>query len=299
MNRRVKTAHRIAQVVEVILSAVDEWPLTVRQVFYRLVAQLTIVNRLNAYKRCSDDIASARQEDLIPWESIEDRHRFFTSWAVWPNASAYVRTQTQELLATYSRDYLADQPHMVELWIEKSAIATQCKEVASEFCVPVVEARGFASVTFKHELVKRTRAANEAGKGMIILYLGDLDPSGVSMPESIEEFVLEAGCANWRLVRIGLNPDQVRRFNLPKSVEPLKRGDSRRRKFVERYGDTGYEVDALPTAARNEIIREAILANLDALALRESQRLESEERETLAAQREAVLPLLCGRGGAA
>ena len=49
------------------------WPLTLRQIYYQLVAALIIENSLKEYKRLSRVLSNARIEGLVPWASMEDR----------------------------------------------------------------------------------------------------------------------------------------------------------------------------------------------------------------------------------
>lgn len=50
-------------------------PMTLRQVYYQLVARHIIDNRRSEYQRLSNALVKARQEELIPWGWMEDRVR--------------------------------------------------------------------------------------------------------------------------------------------------------------------------------------------------------------------------------
>jgi hypothetical protein len=57
--------------------------------------------------------------------------------------------------------------------------------------VPVYSCSGFDSLTAKHELAREAHDAfTYEGKQTVVLHLGDLDPSGVSIYESMREDVL-------------------------------------------------------------------------------------------------------------
>jgi hypothetical protein len=88
-----------------------------------------------------------------------------------------------------------------------------------------------------------SRYANDAlDKPLVILYVGDYDPSGMFMSEvDLPERFLKYGGDHIELKRIALTSDQVR--NLPSF--PAKRKDPRYRWFIENYGRTCWELDAL------------------------------------------------------
>lgn len=66
-------------VVQQSLDVVSEFfvPLTLRQIFYRLVSALHIPNTVAAYKRLSRILVKARLEGDFPWDKMEDRTREF------------------------------------------------------------------------------------------------------------------------------------------------------------------------------------------------------------------------------
>ena len=78
------------------------------------------------------------------------------------------------------------QPHYVEVWVEKDAMAGTLDSIiniAGKRQVRIVPTRGQESVTFAWENAQRLKEKQEEGKQIHIRYFGDLDPSG----EAIEE----------------------------------------------------------------------------------------------------------------
>jgi hypothetical protein len=68
---------------------------------------------------------------------------------------------------------------------EKDAIVGSIEGVASKFGVTIYTIRGFASKTRAHDIGLACREAVDADKQVHILYLGDFDPSGVSMQADV------------------------------------------------------------------------------------------------------------------
>ena len=93
--------------------------LTLRQLYYQFVARGLLPNKQTEYKRLGDVINDARMCGLINWDHITDRTRGVESLSTW--------TDPSEIIAAVSKQFRVDkwatQPHHVEVWIEKEALA--------------------------------------------------------------------------------------------------------------------------------------------------------------------------------
>jgi len=99
--------------------------------------------------------------------------------------------------------------------------------VTSEFDVPLMVARGYASLSFLHSAAQQIAAV---GKPTFIYHLGDYDPSGVNAGEKIEQTLEDmAPSADITFRRIAVTPAQIRGWNLP--TRPTKSSDTRARGF--------------------------------------------------------------------
>ena len=67
-NRKTQAILEVAQEV-----LVDQKPMTVRQVYYQLVARQVIPNNRSSYQAVSKMLVTARKNGDVPWEWIEDR----------------------------------------------------------------------------------------------------------------------------------------------------------------------------------------------------------------------------------
>ena len=102
------------------------------------------------------------------------------------------------------------------------------------------------------------------GKTPIVLYFGDLDPSGVQMLEAtIETLEDELDLYGVEFKRIGLNPEHITQYSLPSDPTAAKRTDPRYRKYVKRYGNIAVELDAVHPKDLKNMIRRAIEAEID------------------------------------
>jgi hypothetical protein len=69
---QAKTRALLDQVGEILVEYEDHLPLTVRQVFYRLVGAYGYEKTETAYKRLGDHLVNARRARVIPFESLRD-----------------------------------------------------------------------------------------------------------------------------------------------------------------------------------------------------------------------------------
>jgi hypothetical protein len=230
----------------------------------------------------------------VPWEAIEDRTRITLSSGGWADQEHFVEDEMEHFLTGYRRDLLQSQAVALEIWVEKDALSRVCHKVALPYCVPVIVARGFSSISYVHECRKRVEANDDASKRTVILYFGDLDPSGWEMlPAMLETLQGEMDLGD--LVegkRCALTVDQVETYSLPRSLDALKPTDSRAKKYMARFGNLAVELDALPPATLESLVRRAIEENLDLSNFEVEREREELERASLAAIRRKVEGLI-------
>jgi hypothetical protein len=93
--------------------------MTLRQLYYQLVARNLIKNAERSYKNLSALISDARLAGLVDWDAIEDRVRVPKRSAEFDSPEDVMRAA----LASYRLRRWDPQPNYVELWVEKDAIA--------------------------------------------------------------------------------------------------------------------------------------------------------------------------------
>lgn len=281
----------------------EHWPLTIRQLYYQLVAREIVPNRNSEYKKASRLLTKARLLGEIEWDAIEDRSRRHLPSGGWRGSETFVRDQLDGFLAGYRRDLLAGQPWALELWLEKDALSRFCHEVAVSYCVPVIVARGFSSVSMLDALRRRVQHALDMGKcGVRILYFGDLDPSGWFMlPSMLETLQVEMQLGRAvEGIRCALTPEQIEQYRLPHSVDAIKRGDTRRVQYQDWLRNHGHcdtlavELDALPPAELQGLVREAIVGNIIVSRFETECEREREDRERLKSLRERAVSFVEG-----
>ncbi len=250
----------------------DEHPMTVRQVFYRLVSLGVIRKSEGEYKstvcRLLGDMRRAQD---IPFGWIADN----TRWQRKPITYNSMEDALRHTAATYRRSMWADLPAYVEVWLEKDALAGVLMEETQQWDVPLMVTRGYPSLSYVYEAAEMIRSI---GKPTYLYYFGDYDPSGLDIPRTVEAGIREfAPSAELHFERVAVNADQIINWRLP--TRPTKKTDSRSKGFV---GES-VEVDAIPSKQLRTLARMCIERHMDSVKLERLMEVERQERRTLRA----------------
>lgn len=269
----IKRTRRSAADLEVIRNAmyaalVDDRPMTVRQMFYRLVSDGVIEKSENEYKntvcRLLTEMRLARE---IPFDWIADHTRWQRKSPSYSSIQAALRNTRD----TYRRAVWNNQPYRVEVWLEKDALASVLVEETDPWDVPLMVTRGYPSVSYLHGAAVQMASW---GKPALVYYFGDHDPSGVDISRNVEARLREfAPDTPIYFERVAVNPEQIESMGL--ITRPTKTSDSRSKNFA---GES-VEVDAIPARQLRAMARECILNCIDEDALTELRVAEQSERE--------------------
>jgi len=231
----------------------EENPMTIRQLFYRLVSVGQLANNRGEYQRVSRVMTKARDDGRCSYAWIVDRSRPEYRPNVFEDPSEYASTVKR----AYRKDYWAAQPNYCEVWTEKDAIIGSIEDVTNELGVTVRVGRGFLSTTKAHEIAARF---DEIEKPITVFYLGDHDPSGRMIESDLAERVRGYG-AVFAIQRLAIFAADIREFRLPPlRVKPT---DSRAAGFLKKYSNRCVELDALPPKELRRRIRDAVHQLLD------------------------------------
>lgn len=270
--------------IEACLSILSEYAgaVTLRQLYYQLVARGLETNDDKVYKRLTSILADARREGQIPYDALEDRGRSFREGsfhndpAFWGSQHVIdrVRRWIQDIpaeAAALSR--WAGQPHYVSVWVEKEALASVIEAVCSKQGVAWTACKGYPSLSLLYDYAKAVVAFYsmwdveyladkinyEEPLRPVILYLGDHDPDGLTIPRSIEGSLTEMWASlsdspDFEILktvgrpifkRIALTREQILKHSPPPF--PAKPSSSRFAGYVAETGlSEAWELDALP-----------------------------------------------------
>ncbi|MCK5615579.1 hypothetical protein KAR91_77660 [Candidatus Pacearchaeota archaeon] len=255
---QTKTLDKIA-LAEQIIQVYERqgYKLTLRQLYYQMVARDLIPNNQRSYKNLGAIIGNARLAGLIDWNSIEDRLRKLVKNPHWTSPASIIRSAAEG----YRNDLWRNQPCRIEIWVEKDALSGVLTPIAEKHDVGFFAARGYPSLSEMYSAGKRFARYAAAGQEVHVLHLGDHDPSGMDMTRDIEDRVSMFAQKFLKVNRLALNWDQIELYNPPPN--PAKQTDSRFERYVEQYGDESWELDALDPATLASIVEPVILEHRD------------------------------------
>ena len=248
--------------------------LTLRQLYYQLVARGYIENNERSYKNTGSAIDDARLAGLIDWNAIVDRTRNLRMQSHWSTPQDIINSAAY----SYRIDKWAEQPYYVECFVEKEALVGVVQRIATTLDIPYFACRGYVSQSEMWAAARRHLAKNRAGKQSLILHLGDHDPSGIDMTRDIIDRLTLFG-ATVEVKRLALNWDQVEQYSPPPN--PAKLTDSRANGYIDRFGLESWELDALTPNVLSTLIEEATLDVRDETLWNEAVDREDTERNHL------------------
>ena len=237
LKERIEWAHAVLS---------EFHPQTVRQVYYDAISEGwlppdTKETKRRSYKAIQTALEQGRRRGIIPWDWVVDVGR------------VYRRNFTEENISDFARDaHLYYKPvanHGALLWVEKDTIVPTVGDIASDFVCPLVSGRGFSGLSH----IRRVALAMDDYVDKV-LFIGDHDPSGMVIDESLEESLLSDFNVSWDIERIAITWEQAQ----PLPHLELKDTDSRTPRYEERYGPRAWEVEALPVETLRSILSDRL-----------------------------------------
>jgi hypothetical protein len=244
-------------------------PMTVRQVFYQATVHGLVEKAETGYAKVQTDLTVMRRSGDLPYDYLADN----TRWQRKPDTFNSVEEALRETARFYRKSLWTDADCYVEIWLEKDALSGVIYPITSMYDVPLMVARGYASLSFLHSAAE---FINDLDVPAYIYHLGDFDPSGVNAGEKIEETLREmAPDADISFERIAVTREQIEEWDLP--TRPTKTSDSRARGF----GEISVELDAIDPNQLRELVKTAIEEHLPAEEYEVLKAAEASERELL------------------
>jgi hypothetical protein len=247
-------------------------PITGRGVGYKLFVALLIASMERPeMARVYRLLKEAREQDIIPWAWIVDETREFERVSTWDDPADYARCVAR----AYRRDFWNQQPHRVIVVSEKGTVRGLLRPVLDFFGVGFQVMHGFGSATIVHNI-----SEDDDGRPLIILYVGDFDPSGMYMSEvDLPSRFSKYGGDHVTIKRIALIPSQLEGLlSFPASD---KRKDPRYRWFVNNYGDRCWELDAMDPRVLRACVEREIRKLIEPVAWERCEIVNKAEQESL------------------
>lgn len=243
--------------IDTINAILDEYEaegydLSLRQLYYQLVARGFIENSDRSYKRLGDLVNNARLAGLIDWDMIKDRGRETVTPPTWEDPADIVAAAAGQ----FAIDKWADQPNHVEVMVEKQALEGVLIPVCRSLGIRFTANKGYSSSSTMYEAGQRLAEYVAQGKNAFILYLGDHDPSGIDMTRDVDDRLCLFSREDIEVDRLALNLDQIEVLKPPKN--PAKLTDARAKAYIRRFGLSSWELDAIEPRALAGIVTRAV-----------------------------------------
>jgi hypothetical protein len=268
--RLIELANRIIAEYEA-----QGYELTLRQLYYQLVARDVIPNNERSYKNLGSLINDARLAGLVDWMAIEDRTRNVRSNPHWERP----RDIIDAAVSQYRIDKWENQAHRIEVWVEKDALVGVIARICGELDLAYFSCRGYTSASELWRAGRRLRDYARNGQIPIVIHLGDHDPSGIDMTRDITERLELFAETPIEIHRIALNWDQIDLYQPPPN--PAKLTDSRANGYIAKHGLESWELDALRPEVLAGLIRDEVFSFRNVERWQEMVDREEVERESL------------------
>jgi hypothetical protein len=290
-------------VIDILNSMTDFLPLSVRQIHYLLLnnpplkhsskPSSTYINDLKSYKDLCDLTLRLRLMGNIPMHWIADETRPEVLTKCHQDSGEFMRIQMERLLKGYYRNLLQSQPNHVEIIGEKNTLLSIIRPIALNYCIPLTIGRGYSSLPPRYKMAQRYKASGK--EKFILLAISDLDPDGEEIAHSFarsmrDDFSIE----QMECVKVALTSAQVKEYNLPPGGHVDEKNNKASQKpkkdrFVNRYGENTFELEALPPDVLQKVLDEAIRSVLDVEAFNDEVHQEGHEAAFLDEQRQRML----------
>jgi len=252
------------------------YTLTLRQLYYQFVARGIIENSMKSYHNLGNVINDARLAGLIDWDAIEDRTRNLEKQPTWESPKDILKACAQQ----FKFDYWDNQQTRIEVWVEKEALVGVIERVAFRYRCAYFACRGYSSQSESWRAGERFKEYNARGQAVVVLHLGDHDPSGIDMTrDNRDRLNMFSDYGDVTVKRLALNMDQVRKYNPPPN--PAKLTDTRAGEYIANFGHSSWELDALDPKVIDDLISSNIEMYIDYKYWNEVKEKEQKARDKI------------------
>jgi hypothetical protein len=233
-NPQGKSLAVVDAVKAVLLEYSSYLPLTVRQIYYRLVGTEVIGKTQADYENLCEKLSRARRARLISFDDIRDD-------GVTREEDTGNVFDSGEEMSRYALSILANgrlppgqfQPVPQYVVCEAAGMVPQIARVAQRFAAITLSSGGFDSVTAKYNLACELIGQH---RPCIVWHIGDFDQSGCHVFQSLNEDVHafidgwmpgfeRSDVADVAFRRLAVTEAQIAEYGLPQA--PMKKSDVR------------------------------------------------------------------------
>jgi hypothetical protein len=275
LKRMRRTRAAVEQLDAQIIAALKtDHPQSVRHVFYlmtdpRLAEPVEKSDR--GYRHVQGRCVKLRRSGYVPYGWIADMSRRGYFVDTFNGPGDFLR----RVAGLYRSDLWRDADYRCEVWAESRSIASVLLNDCQELAVDLFPTGGFSSLSFVHEAAEQHNQSDDY-RPLVVFYVGDYDPAGVIIDQSLErELRTHLNSNIWlSFTRVAINEDQIALYDLP--TKPRKESDRR-----SLHVASTVEAEAMPAHILRDMLRTRIEALLPERALEIAKVAEQSEREHL------------------
>lgn len=259
------------QVVEVLA---EDHPQSVRHVFYRMTNPRLpepVEKSERGYRHVQHRLKELRRDGRIPYGWITDATRRGYHVDTFSSKAEFIET----MAGLYRADLWRESEYYVEVWTESRSIAGVIQKDCERLAVSLYPAGGFASISVAHEAAGYINEVIEGSRRYpVIIYIGDYDPAGVLIDQSLEQELRRHLKSDFQFIRLGITPEQIYEYDLP--AKPRKTTDRRALHVQETV-----EAEAMPASTLRRLLTREVESYLPSGALQSAKAAEQSERSGL------------------
>lgn len=272
-TRRTKAQVEVLdqQIVEVLE---EDHPQSVRHVFYRMTDPRLpepVEKSDRGYRHVQHRLKELRRAGRVPYSWVSDSTRTGFHVDTFGSAADFIKQTAR----WYRQDLWRDSDHYVEVWTESRSIAGTLLDTCQDLAVSLYPCGGFPSMSQAYQAAGFiNEAAEYSGKKPVILYVGDYDPAGVLIDQTLESELRKHLDCGLEFIRLAITEDQIRDLDLP--TKPRKKSDKRARHVKHTV-----EAEAMPAHILRAMVHDEIEAYLPEHALHVAKVAEQSEQSFL------------------
>ena len=199
------------------------------------------------YKCLSDLVTKLRVMNLIPMNSIIDETRSVKQFNVWDDSNHFLNYEIDNFMNGYSKNLLSNQPNIHIIICEKRTMNDIINESAGKYTMIYTTGGGNTSLSLRYQIHRQFIKSKK--QKIIIYYLSDNDPSGLKMPVSLLNSMIDD---------FGMNPKQIDVIHVCVTDEQIKRYELNEKKLyntkmVKNEMIIQYELDAIIDHIQTEL----------------------------------------------
>jgi hypothetical protein len=248
-------------------------PVTVRGVFYQCSVAGIVSKEEEGYRQVQKAILNMRRSGIMPQHFIADNSRSFYQEKTYYG----LENASHEFANSYKLDFWKDRGDIVEVWLEKEALAGVIMSITNTYRVRLVPTRGFASETILYSAIKTAEIEGKSKLTVMTLY--DFDRAGQDAQASVVKRMQEVGNSKGIEVQhepIALNYEMTVDLALPH--RPAKSKIQADRNWPYPYA---VELDAIPPETLRKMVEEALERHMPQYERENFEAIERHDRSVI------------------